>query len=63
MPQKKEKPTAIITVFKDMSREWRFNARAKNMEIIFQSEAYTRKADAQRAARALSKYQFYLAVD
>ena len=32
---------------------WRFNAKAANGEILFQSEAYTRPDDAKRAAKAL----------
>jgi uncharacterized protein YegP (UPF0339 family) len=32
---------------------WYFHARAPNGEIIIQSEAYTRREDAECAARAL----------
>ena len=41
-----------VTVF--MSKDgWRFRAQAANNEILFQSEAYTRPGDAERAAKAL----------
>jgi len=41
-----------VTVF--MSKDgWRFRAMAANHEILFQSEAYTRPGDAERAAKAL----------
>lgn len=45
---------AIYTVYVFRALDaWRFNAKAANGEILFQSEAYTRPEDAKRAARAL----------
>lgn len=40
---------------------WRFHAKAGNGEILFASESYTRKEDAVRACKALSKARLVLA--
>ena len=40
-------------VFKDRKKMWRWRVKARNGEIIAQSQAYTRKASAIRGAEAL----------
>jgi len=52
--------TYTITVFEAVG-DWRFHARAKNGEILFQSEGYTRKEDAERAALALTRARMVMA--
>jgi len=42
-----------IVVFRDRRRRWRFRVVAANGEICAQSQAYTRKRSAIRAARRL----------
>lgn len=50
------KPRARYTVTVFMAKDgWRFRAKAANHEILFQSEAYERPTDAERAAKALCK--------
>lgn len=40
-------------VFRDKAREWRFTLVGANGEPIATSEAYTRKADAERGIEAV----------
>ena len=40
--------TATYELFKDAGNQWRWRLKAANGEIVAQSEAYTRKADAER---------------
>jgi uncharacterized protein YegP (UPF0339 family) len=42
-----------ICVFRDRSSAWRFRIVSANGQIVAQSEAYTRKRDAMRAAKRL----------
>ena len=51
------KKTYTIHVFQ-AADGWRFHAKAGNNEIIFQSESYTRKEDAERAARMVEDGRF-----
>lgn len=43
-----------IQVYPDTAGGWRFRVTAGNGEIIAQSEAYTRRADAERGGNALA---------
>jgi uncharacterized protein YegP (UPF0339 family) len=43
----------IIEVFRDKKATWRFRIMAGNGQIVAQSEAYTRRRDAVRAAKRL----------
>ena len=44
--------TPNFEIFQDEAGQWRWRLKAANGEIVAQSEAYTRKEDAQRGARA-----------
>jgi uncharacterized protein YegP (UPF0339 family) len=46
------KHIAHYEVFKDAGGQYRWRLRSANGEIIAQSEAYTRKADAERGLTA-----------
>lgn len=49
----------VLSVFPD-AVGFRFHAKAANGEILFQSESYTRREDAERAAVALTKAKLVL---
>ena len=55
--------TGIVAALKvpDTESSWHFHAKAANGEILFQSEGYTRKEDAERAAVALTKAKLVIA--
>jgi len=46
---------ARIEIFKDALGQWRFRVRAKNRQIIAQSEGYTRKHSCKQGVLALRK--------
>lgn len=39
-----------ITVFKGKDSQWYWNLKARNGQVMAQSEGYTKKANAERAA-------------
>jgi len=45
--------SARFVVFQDKKKQWRWHLKAGNGRIIAQGEAHSRKADAQRAVRAV----------
>lgn len=45
----------MIKVFPDKAGGWRFHVKGANGEIVAQSEAYTRRADAERGTEALAR--------
>jgi uncharacterized protein YegP (UPF0339 family) len=44
-----------FTVFKDKKGQFRFNLRAANGKIIFQSEGYTTKDKCKKGIRSIKK--------
>ena len=47
---------AKIEVFRDRSKHWRYRIKAANGEITEQSQAYSTKGNAVRAAKKRGKY-------
>lgn len=45
------KPLRITVFYSPFAREWYFNIRARNNQIIAQSEGYTRRASALKTAQ------------
>lgn len=45
--------TARFVVFQDKKKQWRWHLVSANGRVIAQGEGHTRKADAERAYRAL----------
>lgn len=52
------KKRATITLRHGADGQWYFRAKAPNNEIVFQSEGYTRREDAERAAIAMTETKF-----
>lgn len=44
-------PIKVISLLRNQDKQWSVRLIARNGEIVMVSEAYTRKADARRAAR------------
>lgn len=50
-------------IFKDSNGGWRFRLRARNGEIVAQSESYTRKDSAIEGAKACRRAAFWAAIE
>jgi hypothetical protein len=50
MPTKSPSPN-ILNIFKGADKQWYWRAKARNGQIIAQSEGYTRRASAVRGAK------------
>lgn len=52
------RPRYTLHVVKNIAGQWYVQARAKNMEILWHTEAYSREEDALRSARAIAAARF-----
>jgi uncharacterized protein YegP (UPF0339 family) len=52
------RPRYTLHVVKNHAGQWYVQARAKNGELLFVTERYTRESDAVRAAEAIQAARF-----
>ena len=52
------RPRYDLTIVQNIAGQWFVQARARNHEILFNSESYARREDALRSARSIAAARF-----